>query len=377
MPTDPSGRPALDHAAPGGLEVPPSWGHWGSRSAARWATRPAPRLAMLVALLTWVGRPTQAHACTEPPCQNGFLVPSGSARVPANAPGFWWRAARDGLEPPDAPVSVRRLPAVARGIVDGIPDEPPAGSLEPETLTVTRTPVRSVADASGAWSAPGVLLGVPLSAGDVLAVEAADACAIGGQRPFTATVQVTPAQPLPRALGTLRASPPVHGPLTVASEGGGCSRETDAVYVDVALTLDTLAQPWADLLLYETHVDGQRYAPSTSSIHTPAPHESWLGRGRERLFVDCSPGGPPHGAVGLTPGEHAVQLLGRLPGRDEAILSDTLRVSLTCPGGSPNPGEALYDVVSFQVGAVVVAAQLALLLYIVLTRRRRSRSRDT
>ena len=34
--------------------------------------------------------------CSEPPCQNGFLVPAGdSVRVPENAPGFWWRAARD------------------------------------------------------------------------------------------------------------------------------------------------------------------------------------------------------------------------------------------------------------------------------------------
>ncbi|MBK6809550.1 MAG: hypothetical protein IPG81_11725 [Sandaracinaceae bacterium] len=35
--------------------------------------------------------------CSEPPCQNGFLVPLGdSVRMPENAPGLWWRATRDG-----------------------------------------------------------------------------------------------------------------------------------------------------------------------------------------------------------------------------------------------------------------------------------------
>ena len=115
--------------------------------------------------------------CSEPPCQNGFLVPLGdSVRMPENAPGLWWRATRDG----DA----------ANG----------------ESVLVTLVgspgvPARDL-DVSRSWVAPrmvegeaqpgGVLLAVPLVAGQHLHVEASDACAIGGRAPFIASVSITP-----------------------------------------------------------------------------------------------------------------------------------------------------------------------------------------
>lgn len=298
--------------------------------------------------------------CSEPPCQNGFLVPVGdSVRVPENAPGFWWRATRDGDAATAESVTVTLV---------GTPDEPA------RELAVARTWVAPSMSPGGEAQPGGVLLGVPLLAGQHLHVEAADACAIGGRAPFIASVAITPSVPVPSRLGSLSASEPVHGPLTIASDGGGCSREAQAVHVDVALTLDATAQPWADLLLYETRVDGARYVAAESAIHGPPPHESWLGRGRDRLFVLCE-GAAATGEEpsGLSPGPHEVQLVARLPGSDARISSDPLQVELVCPGGASDgdTAGALYDAVSFQTGAVVVAAQLALLLYILLTRSRR------
>ena len=297
--------------------------------------------------------------CSEPPCQNGFLVPLGdSVRMPENAPGLWWRATRDG----DA----------ANG----------------ESVLVTLVgspgvPARDL-DVSRSWVAPrmvegeaqpgGVLLAVPLVAGQHLHVEASDACAIGGRAPFIASVSITPSAPIPTRLGSLTATAPVQGPLTIASDGGGCSREAQAVHVDVALTLDAAAQPWADLLLYETRVDGVRYVAAESAIHGPPPHVSWVGRGRDRIFALCE-GTSATGdeSAGLSPGLHEVRLVARLPGSDARIVSDNLRVELVCPSvpGDGDAADELYDAVSFQTGAVVVAAQLALLLYIMMTRSRR------
>ena len=69
-----------------------------------------------------------------------------------------------------------------------------------------------------------------------------------------------------------------------------------------------------------------------------------------------------------------MQLVARLPGSDARIVSDTLSIELTCPG-VPNAAaaEELYDVASLQLGGLVVAAQLALLIYILLTRSRKRR----
>lgn len=297
--------------------------------------------------------------CSEPPCQNGFLVPLGdSGRVPENAPGFWWRATRDGDAASGESVQVTLV---------GSPGVP-ARDLEVARTWVAPRIVEGEAQPGG------VLLGVPLVAGQQLRVQAADACAIGGRAPFIASVAITPAVPIPSRLGSLSATSPVHGPLTIASDGGGCSREAQAVHVDVALTLSAAAQPWADVLLYETRVDGARYVAAESAIHGPPPHVSWMGRGRDRLFALCegasSPAGEP---AALSPGPHEVQLVARLPGSDARIVSDSIRVELVCPS-APGEGDVateLYDAVSFQTGAVVVAAQLALLLYIMMTRSRR------
>lgn len=297
--------------------------------------------------------------CSEPPCQNGFLVPQGDAvTVPANAAGFWWRAERDGDAAADARVVVT-LSGTA---------EAPARELE-----VTRTWAPPRASSAGDTLPGGVLLAVPLVAGQQLHVEAADTCAIGGRAPFVADVAVTPESPIPSQLGSLTAAAPVHGPLALSSDGGGCSRERETVHVDVALTLDRTAVPWADLLLYETRVDGELYAAAASAIHGPPPHESWQGRGRDRLFALCegvtSATDEP---AGLAPGPHEVQLIARLPGSDLSISSDTLRVELVCPAvPNADAAEVLYDAASFQIGAVVVAAQLALLIYIMMTRSRR------
>lgn len=297
--------------------------------------------------------------CSEPPCQNGFLVPAGDAvRVPENAPGFWWRAERDG----DAATG-ESVTAMLVGTADQ-----PAREL---TLVRTWLPPRTAAN--GDALPGGVLLGVPLVAGQRVHVEAADTCAIGGRGPFVASVVVTPASPVPTRLGSLSATAPARGPLTLASDGGGCSRERQTVYVDVQLELHSSAEPWADLLLYETRVDGRPYAAAASAIHGPPPHVSWRGRGTDRLFALCEgAGASPDEAAGLAPGDHEVQLIARLPGSDTRITSDTIQVALVCPSGpDPAAGAALYDLASLQIGAVVVAAQVALLIYILMTRSRR------
>lgn len=312
--------------------------------------------------------PNEASACSEPVCQDGFLVPSGTASVPANAPGLFWRAVRDGATGVADEVSAWQVPRASSDGGRAAANEGPTATRAP--LHVTRVALGPTDGPATDAAAHGVLLTLPLVAGEHVHVEAADTCVIGGLRPFSADLTITPAQPLPTQLGTLTASPMQRGRLTIASEGGGCSREAETVYVDVDLSLADGAAPWADLLLYETYVDGTRHHAASSTIHTPAPHESWVGRGRDRLALVCDAAGSDTPL--LTPGEHRVELTARLAGSDVVLRSEPIVIALACPPDSPTtPADTLYDAVSYQTGALVIAGQLALLLYIVLTRKRR------
>jgi len=160
----------------------------------------------------------------------------------------------------------------------------------------------------------------------------------GEEEPLTVhVVAAAPADP-PAALGVLTADAVTRGPLEVASDGP-CQWTVDASMVRVSLELDAVALPWADLLAYETRVNGAPWTPSAFSGWGFPAGSSWVGRGEDLLFAICSEPVYAEHAF-LLPGTHTVELKARLPGTDVVLTSNTITVALTCAGSGgevPDP----------------------------------------
>lgn len=196
--------------------------------------------------------------------------------------------------------------------------------------------------------------------GDLWTLRESHACELGGPSGEAATtVRVGPAAALPGALGTLSASAPARRGVSVADGSGPCSSEIDSVVVELAVELDASAEPWGDLLRYETRVDGERF-PGLASTRDGPLHAA--------VFVACEP--PSWGQIvpDLEEGVHVVQRVAFLPGSDVPIASDELEVTLRCDAGEGSSG------CSISRGARASGSGLALVigtLALVLARRRR------
>jgi hypothetical protein len=140
-----------------------------------------------------------------------------------------------------------------------------------------------------------------------------------------ASLTVTPARPRPRRLGVLTKRAPVRGPLEVTTWSGSCSDTADAVYVDVELDLFAEAKPWADALVFVTLVDGQPWFPSTGLGFGHAYGESWVGRGRDRLYASCEPKEHDDKDRGLEPGLHEVRIKAHVRSMRRACLPSRRR----------------------------------------------------
>jgi hypothetical protein len=99
------------------------------------------------------------------------------------------------------------------------------------------------------------------------------------------------------------------------------------------VTLSTGAQPWADLLMYETRVDGKIFRPQSSI----APSNK-IPEAATILFTECDGLYAPDmtrddGAseVGLQAGQHDVVLEAQLPGAEAKLASAAVSVALSCP----------------------------------------------
>jgi len=152
---------------------------------------------------------------------------------------------------------------------------------------------------------------------------------------------VTPEVALPTGLGTVEVGAVQVGPLVVGTSSGSCSTEANTVYADVRLELSKEANPWRDLLEYETLVNGKRVVMSESINVGPQPWMSWVGRGKDRLYALC---GDSHGFEGVGPGRHSVQFRARVAGTETVVLSEEATLELVCPGQSlPVLEEVLPD----------------------------------
>lgn len=248
-------------------------------------------LPALVAVCVLLLEPL-AQACSGNDCEPARVVPSHDTVMPANAAGIRWYSAGADVEQVTLRESETNVELPIAFVEDGwIYDLRPAVPLEPDKSYRFELPASDCSDAFQYWF-----------------------------------VSASPVEIAANNLGSLTATPTELDQIEVP-ESVSCSIYVDAVSVRINLELDPQLQPFADLLMYETLVDGEPWH------HTPrffAPLQigrSWIGRGVDLVFATC-PGG---GSDGVSLGPHEVQMLARIPGLPDVLLaSNVVEITLEC-----------------------------------------------
>jgi hypothetical protein len=266
------------------------------------------RAIILLAVIAAIGAaaPSDAEACSPPPCWAGHFTPADGATVPASLPAIYWD------------------PSFGSG----------ASSPDPSKVVLTRASAPGVELPFTATPHPGGFLLVPaqpLMPGEQYVLVDQSTC---GSAPIgpSGTFLVASAAPLPASLGTLVESVNRVGPLQVAA-GGACTTEVDAHQIGIELQLSAEAAAWRDVLHFETLVDGRAWRASRTP-DSPPPGESWRGRGVDLVYRVCAPGDDV-AAEGLTEGAHEVVMRATLPGTATVVQSSALTVHIQCGAGSP------------------------------------------
>lgn len=257
---------------------------------------------LLFATLLSVFAAKRADACEPLPCQRSYVLPEAGS-IPANAAGV-----------------------VA--FVDA-PSGSPTPAVTPSDATVAR---RSKQDSGGF----DVFLITPKGgfvAGSTREIELTSPCALIPPAKITSKLKINAAAPAPTALGKLIAEPLKKGELKVGTSAGSCSITEAAAWVDITVELDASAQPWSDLFEYTTLVDGKPWHPSDSIGNSAPPGASWVGHGRDRIYVLC-PG--KFGFAGTTDGEHDVVVRARINDGPE-LSTPSLKLRVSCDGAPLKP----------------------------------------
>lgn len=269
---------------------------------------------LVVGLFATLATPTAASACSPAECGPGILLPRGGT-IPQNAPGMYWQPFSSNMQRPESQVHLFRI----------------TGSTEQELdLTIERVP------RAGARTGGGAFVVRPVDGwvrGARYRAEAPQDCAWAARRggPLATTFEVARRARLPRSLGTLTVTAG-RGQLVVRTWRGTCSEAVGAVWNDIALALSRTARPWRELLLFRSVVDGLPWRPTPSlGAWLPAPGESWVGRGQDRMFSQCRAREPNVADRGLPLGDHRASMSATLPGTEVEVETTVVSAPLVCP----------------------------------------------
>jgi hypothetical protein len=245
--------------------------------------------------------PGRAAACSPNPCRRGYFLPRDGGEIPANTTTLAWKMS--GIWG-DGGVQELRLTRL-----DDPSSEVPSWTLEEQ------------ADGSY-W----IKLAAELAPGGRYRLRADGDCS-----DMAAEFEVTEAADVPETLGELELTPVAAGSVEVGTVSGSCSIGVQAMHAELLHRLSAEAAPWADLLAYDTIVDGEPYRPRTRVLAEATPDLASI------VFAECPDRYPPgemrdDGAydTDLPEGEHTVRVAARLPGAEAAIVSDAARVTLEC-----------------------------------------------
>jgi hypothetical protein len=267
------------------------------------------RSISLVVVVVCLGlfAPRIADACSPQQCSFGAFVPGAQGRVPANAPGLYWR-----------PMLFSH-------------DATPSNVLLASAASPT-TPIPFTAEPIGGTHYL-LVPHVSLAEGSYILADRND-CGPGGTGPQV-TFTVTPVAAMPTSLGPLVASAASLEKITLLDSSGPCDVDAQVSQASIQLAPSLVANPWLDVMHFETLVDGKLWSYSNSAVQEIPPGASAAGRGVDRVFQVCSPN--TKAQVGLLAGKHTVSMRAHVPGSTTTIMSDEIQVTLNC-GDASDPG---------------------------------------
>jgi len=143
------------------------------------------------------------------------------------------------------------------------------------------------------------------------------------------TFTVTDAVDQPTALGTLAAEMASVQTTTLATSSGSCTVQVPVCGVAIKVELDPSIVPWSDSLLFTTYVDGERWAVS-GSLNTADPTGgSFVGRGKDLVFIAND---ETEGAGLIVGGVHTIEMRANLVGTDTdvGLATEPFDVVLDC-----------------------------------------------
>jgi len=185
----------------------------------------------------------------------------------------------------------------------------------------------------------------------------------GALRPMKETFTTGNVEPFPESMGDLSVVEIKWEPVGINTDS--CWSSVDAVYADVELDLPEQAHTWRGGLIIQTYVNGLPWRGSGSQGATYKPGETWMGYGKDRVYVLCDERHKNTNLQKFQEGSHEIQMVGTIPGTEVRIESNTVTVDLHCNPPAPAEEESGCSA----AGGVPFA--LSLLILGALRRRRR------
>lgn len=246
----------------------------------------------------------EAAACEPPGCHAGSLIPAGGT-IPKNAAGLRWH--------------------LGSGVVDvAKPDERIVVTRDGKKVKLALVPIDG--------ETMRVEIAGGLVEGATYRVEADNACNWFGPKKLVSTFEVGPEAPMPTELGRLRTVTSKADTLRIGTDAGSCDVDEKAVFADLEVVLAPSAAPWKELIDYTATVDGKPWHYSQAINEAPLMGESFLGRGKDRVYARCER--ESFAFEGAGEGKHDVALSGVVFGSTAKVATPAVALSLSCADGA-------------------------------------------
>lgn len=155
--------------------------------------------------------------------------------------------------------------------------------------------------------------------------------------------EVVEAQPLPEDLGALVLGAAYQGYVSVPANAS-CTEDAPAVMVDVNIALSDSAKPWADLLQFQTLVDGAIW-PSWWSLSLASDDPYGFQGGEDLLYAECPQRLDPNEMItgnrfesfALDEGSHRVWIEATLLGVEGVLKTASDEIELSCGDDDAEP----------------------------------------
>lgn len=253
-----------------------------------------------------IAAPSSALPCSIAQCGDGLVTPYAGP-VPANMPAFVWHPATHVNDSQLSPT----------------PEASHIELVELDGSTETSVPVQIAKVDFGWLPAWEILPQQELSENANYELRTQAYCS--QEEGLSATFSTGARADLPTSLGKLVADAGFVDSLRIHTSA--CESTVDAYQVPIRVDLSAEAEPWKNVLMWETFVDGKSWIPGHSAAEFEPPGESWEGRGVDLITSTCD---DDWDSQGLDPGTYTVEMKATIPGTNVELSTDPIDVTIDC-----------------------------------------------